>query len=273
MAPLLRFVSLTFAVTWILFIAAIKLSGGTSPTDNTTIALRGLLVFLGTMAPAVVALLITARADGISGVRTLLQPLLQWQSSIRWYLFAVTYMAGIKLAVALTYRIITNSWPAISHESFATIVAAIIISTPFQSGEEVGWRGFALPLLAKRIGFAWASVVLGLIWACWHLPLFFLHTPGNTEYGQPFPIWALGVTGLSVAFAWLYVYTNGSLLLLMLMHSAVNNIPHFASPPATNAANVLSLHASSTALLTSVFLWITAACFLIRLRKIDQALA
>jgi uncharacterized protein len=271
MAPFLRFVVLTFATTWILFLTAIKLPAATSAVDNTPFDFRGLLVFLGTMAPGLVALLLTARAEGSDGLRMLLRRLFQRKSSFRWYLFAVTYMAGIKLAVALTLRVTTSSWPLVSHEPIGTIVAAIVLSTPFQAGEEVGWRGYALPLLAQRLGFAWASVVLGLIWACWHLPLFFLRIAGNNEYGQPFPIWALGVTGLSVAFAWLYVRTNGSLWPLMLMHSAVNNLPHFIAPAVSDTANILSLHASSAALLTTVFLWIAASYFLRRLRNINKA--
>ena len=63
-------------------------------------------------------------------------------------------------------------------------------------------------------------MLLGLIWAFWHLPLFFI--PGVDKSGQSFPVYALQVTALSVAMAWLYGHSNGSLLLAMLMHSAAN---------------------------------------------------
>ena len=75
---------------------------------------------------------------------------------------------------------------------------------------------------------------------------------------------------LSVAFAWLYKHTHGSLLLTMLMHSAVNNIPHFLPSAVTNAKNVFSLHASLVAWLTVVFLWIPAAYFLVRMPKAEN---
>jgi uncharacterized protein len=225
--PLVKFFSLTYAVTWTFFLTAVALSHRTASTDQALAMVPGLLVFVGTIAPALVALVITARVGGSSGIGALLHRLLQWRVGARWYLFAVSFMAAIKFTVAITHRMIMGSWPGFGHQPFGIILVAIVISTPFQSGEEIGWRGYALPLLADRIGFARGSVLLGLIWACWHVPLFFLRVPGNDEYGQSFPVWALGLTALSVAIAWLYTHTNGSLLLTMLMHSVVNNIPHF----------------------------------------------
>jgi hypothetical protein len=81
----------------------------------------------------------------------------------------------------------------------------------------------------------------------------------------------LGVTALSVAIAWLYTHTNGSLLLTMLMHSVANNIPHFLPVAVATANNTFSLHASLVAWLTAVFLWITAGYFLVRMRHMESS--
>ena len=265
MGSLLKFFSLTYAVTWACFITAVAISPGAAPTEP-MLAVR-LLVFLGTFAPSLVALGLTARHDGSAGTKALLRRLFQRPVGARWYLLAVSYMAAIKLSVALALRMGTGSWPRFGHEGVGVIVAAIIISTPFQSGEEIGWRGYALPRLAEHIGFARGSVLLGVIWACWHLPLFFL--PGADTYGQSFPVWALQVTALSVALAWMYARTNGSLLLTMLMHSAVNQTLGIVPSAVPSAENAFSLHASLVAWLTAAFLWITAAYFLVRMPKAD----
>jgi uncharacterized protein len=264
LSSLLKFFTLTFVATWTCFLSAVAISHGSASTNPRLAVIRG-LVFVGTFAPALVALVLTARAGAISGTKALLRRMLQWRVGTRWYLFAVSYMAAIKLTVALVHRVMTGSWPRLGDEPLGIIMVAIIISTPFQSGEEIGWRGYALPRLADRFGFARASIALGLIWAIWHLPLFFLAIPGNDEYGQSFPVWALGVTALSVAFAWLYTHSKGSLLLTMLMHSAVNNIPHFVPSAVANTSDAFSLHASLAAWLTVGFLWITAAYFLVRM--------
>ena len=90
-------------------------------------------------------------------------------------------MASIKLGVALVYRIATGAWPAFGQTPLYIMAVAIVFSTPVQAGEEIGWRGYALPRLARDLGLAPASIVLGVIWACWHLPFFFI--PGVAHCG------------------------------------------------------------------------------------------
>jgi len=149
--------------------------------------------------------------------------------------------------------------------NIALIVGAIMISTPVQSGEEIGWRGYALPRLAARMGFARAGVLLGVIWAAWHLPFFFV--PGIDMYRQSFLLFVFSVTALSVAITWLYVRTNGSLLLTMLMHSAVNQTVGIVSDVG-KPGNLFALRVPLSFLLTVVFLWIPAVYFLIRMPNI-----
>jgi membrane protease YdiL (CAAX protease family) len=143
------------------------------------------------------------------------------------------------------------------------MLVAIIFSTPVQAGEEIGWRGYALPRLARSLGLGGASIVLGIIWACWHLPFFFI--PGSDNAGQSFPVYLLAVTAISVAMAWLYWRTKGSLLLTMLMHAAINNTAGIVSSPASTT-NPFALKTSLVAWLTAAVLWLSAAYFLIRMR-------
>lgn len=252
-----KFFLLTFAVTWACWIPVVAAHASAGAT------LRASLWLLGVFAPSLVALALTARKEGTGGVWALLGRMFQWRVSARWYLFAVGYMAAIKGGVALLHRMTTGSWPRVGHERPVVILVAILLSTPVQSGEEVGWRGFALPRLAQRIGFARASLLLGLIWACWHLPQFFLREADT--YGQSFPVWSLEVTAMSVAIAWLYAHTNGSLLLVMLMHAAINNSKDIVPSGITNAHSALSLHASLVTYLTAALLWLAAAYFLTRM--------
>jgi membrane protease YdiL (CAAX protease family) len=260
----LKFFALTFALSWGCFFAARALL----PTAAGAVPL---LVFAGTMAPAIAALILAALDGGISLAKLPLKGLLRWRTDIRWYVFAMMYMAAIKFLAAIAYRGMEGRWPPVGWVGIGVVLVGIVFSTPFQAGEEIGWRGYALPQLAEKIGFGWGSVLLGVVWACWHLPLFFLAVPGNEEYGQSFPVWALGVTGLSVAMAWLYRETGGSLLLTMLMHAAVNNGPHFTLPVAANASGVFSISGATISWLTTAFLWVGAAYFLYRMRDCREA--
>ena len=150
------FVVLTYALMWAFFISVA--ASGYLPSHDA----RRALVLLGTSAPSLIALCLTARAEGAAGVRTLLRSLLHWRVSAQWYLFATGYIAVIKLTVALVHRVIAGSWPAFGGEPWYLIPLAIAFSTPFQAGEEIGWRGYALPRLAERFGIARASLLLGL---------------------------------------------------------------------------------------------------------------
>jgi membrane protease YdiL (CAAX protease family) len=261
---LLGFFALTFLVTWTCFVAAVALSNDLPPGAGLRPGVRA-LILLGTFAPALVALTLTARARGTAGVRALLGHLIEWRVGSRWYVFAVGYMAAIRLTAALGHRVATGVWPLFSFDGWYLMVAATALSTVVggQAGEEIGWRGYALPRLAARLGLGGASVVLGAIWAIWHLPLFYLR--GADTYGQSFPAYLLQVTAVSVAMAWLYWRTRGSLLLVMLMHAAVNNLRLVPSVPRTEASPFLP-SASLMSWLVAVALWMAAGFFLVRMR-------
>jgi membrane protease YdiL (CAAX protease family) len=180
--------------------------------------------------------------------------------------FALGFMAAIKLTAALLLRAATGAWPAFGGEPAYIMAFAIPFSTPVQAGEEIGWRGYALPRLSEHLGLPSASIVLGVIWAVWHLPFFFF--AGNDKSGQSFPVYLLSATGLSVAMAWLYWRTNGSLLLTMLMHAAVNNTKDIVPSAVSGATNAFSLNASRVAWFTVALLWICAGYFLVRMRGV-----
>jgi len=282
---IVAFLALTFAVTWTCFITVAVRSGSRLAHSGLGLEL-GALVFVGTITPSLIALALTARAEGANGTRALLGRILQWRVSARYYVFALGYMAAIKLTVAVAHRFVAGAWPRFWEEPWYLMAAAIVISTWVQAGEEIGWRGYALPRLAARWGLATASIVLGVIWALWHLPLFYVH--GADTYGQSFFAYLLQVVAISVAMAWLYRRTRGSLMLVMLMHASINNtkgivptIPRTPADPlwpgaslsawssvpiiASKPADALWLGASLTAWLSVAVTWAVAAVLLVRM--------
>jgi hypothetical protein len=266
MRSLLKFFSLTYIVSWILWIAAAAILRVATPQPSGFLAISGFLYLLGVFAPSLVALALTARADGPAGTLALLRRTVKWSVGARWYVFAVGYMAAIKLVAALLFRIATGAWPAFGQEPVYIMAIAILFSTPVQAGEEIGWRGYALPGLSARLGLSSASIALGVIGACWHLPFFFIS--GTDKSGQSFLVYLLSVTALSVAMAWLYWRTNRSLLLTMLMHAAVNNTKDIVPSAVSASTNAFSLSSSLVAWLSVAILWICAAYFLVRMRGV-----
>jgi membrane protease YdiL (CAAX protease family) len=256
-------------VTWSCWYAAAGLIEGDPATSPGRAALRGIVFHIGVFAPGIVAIAITAITRGRDGLRALLASLLRSGVPARWYAFAIGYMAVVKLTVALLHRIITGAWPRFGVEPWYLILAATVFSTVIggQAGEEIGWRGWALPRLAARFGLGGAAIILGVVWAAWHLPLFWY--PGANTEGQSFPLYLAQVTALSVAIAWLYAKTGGSLLLTMLMHSAVNQSLGIVPSGTPGATQPFTLSASLPGWLTAAVLWVVAAVLFARMPRLD----
>jgi len=256
------FFGLTFAATWSCFTVA----GLLLPASA-----RWPLLIIGAFAPSAVAVLLTARQEGKAGVKALLSRLGEWRVGLRWYAFALFYMAAIKIAVAVIYRLATGGWPTFGSGYGPGIVVTAIVAAIFGGplGEEIGWRGYALPRLTDRIGRAGASVLLGLVWACWHLPVFFI--PGMDQSGQSLPVYVLQVTALSVAMAWLYWHTRGSLLLAVVMHTAINQTKDIVpSRVVEGAGNPWGLSQSPVAWLTVLLLGLSAVYLLARMASEER---
>ncbi|HVZ21931.1 MAG TPA: CPBP family intramembrane glutamic endopeptidase [Vicinamibacterales bacterium] len=266
MRALVLFFAATYATSWASWLAAMRLQQGAAPNHISAAATA--LLYLGTFAPALIALLTTAVTDGRAGVAALIARLVQARAGIRWYVFAIGYVAATKLGAAVLYRATAGAWPAFGAEPLVLVLFAIPFGTPSQAGEEIGWRGYALPRIASRVGFAPASVILGALWGAWHLPLFFV--PGVGNFGQSFPVFAIMNMALSIAIAWLYVNTGGSLLIAMLMHSAVNQTNGIV-PTRRSTPGMPWRFDTSTITLMAVALFVASAVYLFaQLRRLDR---
>ena len=258
-ASLFLFFTLAFALMWLLFfaVAFVPIPAG-SPLG------RG-LILLGAFAPALAAVAVTFRTEGRAGVITLLRRIVQWRVSAKYYVFALAFMIAIKLTAALIYRVSTSLWPRFDTSQWYLIPVAIAFSTPFQAGEEIGWRGYALPQLAQHFGFRSASVLLGSLWGLWHLPQFFIRDADS--YRQSFPVFVLQVTALSVVFAWLYLRTEGSLLLTMLLHASINNSKDLVPSGVTGGTAAFGFGASRISWIALVLLGACAVYFFVDIRN------
>jgi membrane protease YdiL (CAAX protease family) len=258
---------LTFAASWTLWTAALVIQGGRFAQPGLLAPVGTALYLLGVFAPALVAVALVSRRGGAAARTHLLGRTLAWSVDVRWYAFAVLYYPVVKLSVAIAHRLAYGGWPPFADVPIALMLAGAAISTPAQAGEEIGWRGFLLPALAARVGLPAASVIVGIIWAAWHLPFFFM--PGTDKTGQSFPAYAAGVIALSVAMAFLYWRTRGSLFLTMVMHASVNNLRLIASAPSSGSP--FALQASFVAWGTVGVMWIVAAGLLVAMRKARDA--
>jgi len=88
------------------------------------------------------------------------------------------------------------------------------------AGEEIGWRGYALPTLQTDLSGLNSALIIGVVWAIWHLPLFLI--AGLPQASLPFAPFLVWIVSQSIIFAWVYNSTEGSLLFAIVFHTAIN---------------------------------------------------
>ncbi len=207
------FVALTFVLTWVPWgIVAMELQSGRS-------ALVTPLILLGGFGPLFAASIVAATGGDIrSWVRNLVDvraPLHVWVAAV--LVPVVLYVGAIVLFVGVGGgfdRAGVLPAAAIPSVAFATLIRGGL--------EEPGWRGLALPVLQRRIGAFQASLVIGAIWAVWHVPLFLM--PGSSQAGTPFALYAAAVLGISVITTWLYNAAGGRTLVAIVFHTLSNAV-------------------------------------------------
>ena len=174
-----------------------------------------------TFGPLIAAVVVLALTRGRSGVRELLSRMVRWRVGLRWY--AVVLLLPVALILVAVYMNVLlgasapsaaelGQWPRL----FLMFPLLLIFDGPL--GEEPGWRGYALPRLQAGRSALAASLVLGAIWAFWHLPKLMM----DSSF-RPVPFVLFAFAG-AILFTWVYNSTNGSVLLTILFHTSVNAI-------------------------------------------------
>ena len=168
--------------------------------------------------PALMAICLTALSEGKTGVRLLLSKLVQWRIGIKWVIIAL----ALAFAVRLTMSLIARGLGIISTIQLrpggpASYILLAVIFFFFAIPEELGWRGYALPKLLQRYSPLTAGLIVGVLWGSLHLALLL---PGMMNEGAPPLATLLGLVGGSVLFTWLYVNSDGSIVLTTLFHAA-----------------------------------------------------
>jgi membrane protease YdiL (CAAX protease family) len=210
---------LAFVITWSLQLPAVLAARGwiSGPPERYM-----MLVGLGAFGPAAAAM-VAARVES-TGVRALLRPLGTWRVGAQWYLAALLLPGAIFVIAASTYNALGHHEQLLYLPNTPAFVAAAVV---FPLGEEIGWRGFALPRLIERFGPLTASVIIGVLWTFWHVPMLTLQGVSPELYLVFVPF----MVGGSVLFTWVFRHTRGSLFLAVLMHVGAHlNNPGHAMP-------------------------------------------
>jgi uncharacterized protein len=205
------FFVLAFLITWALWVPRVLAPESVAAT----------LALFGTWGPAIAAVIVAAL---VGKLRDLGARLVRWRVGWQWYAVVLLGPAAFYAAV-VALNMAFGSSDGLASPNVVGVVSGLV---PFfvvlvltdGLGEETGWRGFALPRLLDRTGPLPASLFLGVMWAVWHLPLFW--TVGNQNYGESFLVMLVELPAMSVLYTWVFQHTAGSALIAILLHASVS---------------------------------------------------
>jgi hypothetical protein len=216
---LLAFFALAFAWSWICWLL-------TSTFRPQLPTLGTVLFIVGSFGPGIAAIAVVSYTSGRRGLHRWLRRSLQWRVGWGWLalsFFLPLAVMGLAAAMHIALGGTINPSSASGHVLLVVVNFGLVLLIGGPLGEEFGWRGYALPVLQERYSWRVASLVLGVVWGAWHLPLFYMADTAQSYI--PVGLYMASTMALSVLFAWLFNRTRGSVLPALVLHTAMNAWP------------------------------------------------
>jgi uncharacterized protein len=221
-----KFFALTFAYSWIIWLPSVLAGLGVKlPFDVAGYSI--VVVIIGAFAPLLAALTLVARENGWQAIKKFFGQAFDFHIKPIYLVLAlvlpiVIHAIAHYLALAVGFEVANTLFP--SEMAVAPIVLAIpyfVLMLVLGGGqEEFGWRGYAQEPLQEKFGIIPASLLIGLIWGMWHLPLWFM--PGDLHSAYSFLAFVMMTTSISVIYGWLY-NSSGKKLIVVIFFHAMNN--------------------------------------------------
>ncbi len=218
------------------------------------------LGLLAASSASMAGLFTAGLTEGKEGVKKLLRGFTKWRCNPLWYIVAIVVPPVIDLISVGISTISGNPFPVPGAHRWVMLVPMFFLLTVQAGlGEEIGWRGYATPKLSERHSVLVSSLVVGVVWACWHLPLYLF--PGfvqhdiaqNLGFGTTFVMYSVYIVAAAVIYAWIYFVSGGNLWLPVLLHGSTNAFGWFFNYQDIEAYGGLTMMVCFTGL------WIAAA--------------
>jgi membrane protease YdiL (CAAX protease family) len=249
--PAYAFVILTFVISVASFILMLKIPGAETPES-----IKGLPVWLiAIWSPNVAAIIIwLAQKKVISSIQIAFSvPQFSW-----WMLLALIplLVAGILLLMEVS-KGNTIYWSNFKLSYILPLILINLIMGPL--GEELGWRGVLYPTLESSYGWMGSALIVGVIWAIWHAPLWFLNSPQSKI---PFWAFSINVVLLSILMSMIYNHSQGSIVIVVLLHLTFNISLGFI--------DILESHQPGEYVIKSLFIYVPLVLVLIGLHELTK---
>ena len=261
--PLISFFVMAYAFSWIVWSPWVLSEDGVGllpfqlPSWTIGFVLAPAAILLG---PTLAGFIMTGITEGREGIRRLLHRIVLWRVGLRWYLFA---LIGIPVVMALGMIILPGGpallltlGPGYVLSYLGSFVLVTIVGGPLF--EEPGWRGFALPRLQPLHGPLVGTLILGLLWALWHLPEFLVPSWAESSGGSDFLAivkFVLIAITFAIVTTWVFNNTKGSVFMAILVHASIDTFsaPLFVLFSPSDLANIILVSFGALALVLVAF--------------------
>jgi membrane protease YdiL (CAAX protease family) len=222
-SQLIQFFFLTFLFSWLLWLPGVLYTHQLISPGQFILNLMEIMNWVGGIGPSLIAFILTFNNEGKQGGKRLFRRILIIKLGY-WY-FPVFLIIPLLLILAhiLNMFFFGVEFPQTGLLSeFWLIPVVFLIFFIMQISEEFGWRGYALDRLQKRWNALISSLIVGALWAIWHLPMFlsngFPHYDNHLPFGQLF----ITLVSASIFITWLQNNCKGSLIPAMVIHALIN---------------------------------------------------
>jgi membrane protease YdiL (CAAX protease family) len=230
----LKFFLLTYILSWAIWIPLILAANQVPEGVSAIVRLFGVLM------PAVSGLILTTLYLGKSGIIQLFGCFKIWRVNVKWWLIAIFVYPVLLVISGIVYYIFEPQAVSLLPITVAALIANAIFLLIATLGEEIGWRGVALPELQKKYSPLKASLILGLLWSAWHIP-FWILIGTLSQFGPIYFVMNfLFIVPTTFFLTWFFNNTKGSLLFPTMFHLSFN-IVNTAIFPVTSSIGAFGI--------------------------------
>jgi len=210
------FVALAFVWAWGVGFVATQVKAY-SPGLNVA------LMIVAGFGPSLAGFAVVAFFSSPAGLRDWARRCLNWRVGWRWFVLAFLAPPAVMVCALAIHAALVGelpAWPASGHIPLAIANFGFVLLIGGPLGEEFGWRGYLMPAISANLNWRAASLVIGVVWGLWHLPLFYMADTAQSQ--MAIPVFMLNILAGSVMFGWLFERTLGSVLPALVLHTSLN---------------------------------------------------
>lgn len=175
-----------------------------------------ILFVIGGFIPSIIGITLTGIFEGKIEVKKMLKKAFMIKPGKKWFIIIMLTSILIAFSLISIYMLLGGKFDFSQFWIQLPGFIPLILIGPLS--EEFGWRGFAIKRLMKKLNPNLTSLVIGVLWSFWHLPLFYIHGSSQYEFNLPFPAFLISVTGISFAFTYFYLKTDKSIFSAIFFH-------------------------------------------------------